>query len=67
MWGGWVEDGGALLRLGGEATNYIVEYSRDLVNWHTLEVAKPGDTGKEIKDIDAPDYEQRFYRARTAD
>ena len=62
-----MEDGGALLRLDGESTNYIVEYSRDLVNWHTLEVAKPEDTGTEIKDIDAPDYKQRFYRARTAD
>ncbi|MDP6794808.1 MAG: hypothetical protein QF721_10570 [Verrucomicrobiota bacterium] len=67
-WTGWVEDGGALLRLdGSDESGYIVEYSGDLVNWHILEAAKPGDTGAEIEDIDAPDDEQRFYRARTAD
>ena len=67
-WAGWVEEGGVLLQLdGSDATSYVVEYSGDLVNWHTLESANPGDTGAEIEDIDAPNHEQRFYRARTAD
>ena len=67
-WAGWVEDGGALLRLDGNASaDQIIEYSGDLVNWHALETVEAGDTVMEIEDIDAPDYEQRFYRARSTD
>ena len=67
-WTDWTDDGRAMLQLGGDdATDYTVEVSDDLKTWTPLETAKPGDTGKEIADADAPDYEQRFYRARTAD
>jgi len=67
-WTGWMDDGRAMLQMGGDAaTDYTVEVSDDLKTWTPLETAKPGDTGKEITDADALDYEQRFYRARTAD
>ena len=67
-WAGWADDGRAMLRLGGDATtDYTVEVSDDLKNWTPLQTAKPGDTWKEVADADAPDHEQRFYRARTAD
>jgi hypothetical protein len=67
-WGGWADDGRAMLQLGGDAmTDYTVEVSNDLKNWTVLLTAKPGDTWKEIADADAPDYEQRFYRARSMD
>ncbi len=67
-WGGWANDGRAMLQLGGNATSdYTVEVSDDLKTWTPLETAKPGDTWKEIADAEAPDYEQRFYRARTVD
>ena len=67
-WTGWMDDGRAMLQMVGDAaTNYTVEVSDDLKTWTPLETAKPGDTGKEITDADALDYEQRFYRARTAD
>jgi hypothetical protein len=57
-----------MLQLGGDAlTDYTVEVSNDLKNWTVLLTAKPGDTWKEIADADAPDYEQRFYRARSMD
>jgi hypothetical protein len=66
-WTDWTDDGRAMLQLGGDAaTDYTVEVSDDLKTWTPLETAKPGDTGKEIADADAPDYAQRFYRARTA-
>jgi hypothetical protein len=67
-WTGWTDDGRAMLQLGGDATtDYTVEVSGDLKTWIPLQTAKPGDTWKEIADAEAPDYEQRFYRARTAD
>ena len=67
-WTGWANDGSAMLQLGGDATtDYIVEVSDDLKNWTPLQTAKPGDTWKEVSDADAPDHEQRFYRARDAD
>ena len=67
-WTGWMDDGRAMLQMAGDdATDYTVEVSDDLKTWTPLETAKPGDTGKEIADADALDYEQRFYRARTAD
>ena len=67
-WIGWTDDGRAMLQLGGDATtDYTVEVSGDLKTWIPLQTAKPGDTWKEIADAEAPDYEQRFYRARTAD
>jgi hypothetical protein len=67
-WTGWTDDGRAILQLGGDATtDYTVEVSHDLETWTPLQTAKPGDTWMEIADDEAPDYEQRFYRARTAD
>ena len=67
-WTGWMDDGRAMLQMGGDdATDYTVEVSDDLKTWTPLETSKPGDTGKEITDADALDHEQRFYRARTAD
>jgi hypothetical protein len=67
-WTGWTDDGRAMLQMGGDATtDYTVEVSDDLKTWTPLQTAKPGDTWKEITDPEAPDYEQRFYRARTAD
>ena len=67
-WTGWTDDGRAMLQLGGDgATDYTVEVSDDLKTWTPLGTAKPGDTGTEVTDADAPGYEQRFYRARTAD
>jgi len=54
--------------MGGDAmTDYTVEVSDDLKTWTPLKTTKPGDTWKEITDPEAPDYEQRFYRARNAD
>ena len=67
-WTGWTNDGGAMLQLGGDdTTNYTVEVSDDLKTWTPLQTAKPGDTWKEVADADAPNYKQRFYRARIAD
>jgi len=67
-WTGWADNGRAMLQLGGDATtDYTVEVSDDLKTWTPLQTAKLGDTWKEVADADAPDHEQRFYRARTAD
>ena len=67
-WTGWTNNGRAMLQLGGDdTTDYTVEVSDDLKTWTPLQTAKPGDTWKEVADADAPDHEQRFYRARTAD
>ncbi len=67
-WTGWIDDGRAMLQMGGDATtDYTVEVSDDLKTWIPLETAKPGDTWKEITDPETPGYEQRFYRVRTAD
>jgi hypothetical protein len=66
-WTGWTDDGRAILQLGGDATtDYTVEVSGDLKTWTPLQTSQPGDTWKEIADAEAPDYEQRFYRARNA-
>ena len=66
-WTGWTEDGRAILQLGGHATtDYTVEVSGDLKTWTPLQTSNPGDMWKEITDAEAPDYEQRFYRARNA-
>ncbi len=67
-WTGWADNGRAMLQLGGDATtDYTVEVSDDLKTWTPLQTAKPGDTWKEVADADAPDHEQRFYRARIVD
>jgi hypothetical protein len=66
-WTGWTDDGRAILQLGGDATtDYTVEVSGDLKTWTPLQTSQPGDTWKEIADAEAPNYEQRFYRARNA-
>ena len=43
-------------------TGYIIEASTDLVNWEQIGTVEPTEDVDEFVDVDAGDYESRFYR-----